>query len=203
MTKSVLTNQFKKSLAFVLPYQIATVVIALIAQLAGTPVGVGLVLLIILILWAPALLERVIRTKLPGSLQINYFVFVIAASLGGSGLGFYAHIPNWDTIVHLYSGIFLTWLGLFAVQQAEIKSKGKLPMWFGVLAGLSISLAFAVAWEIGEFLSDLFLHTTTQAGLEDTIVDMAAAVVGATIALILASLVFLPKSVLPRAFVKK
>ena len=52
-------------------------------------------------------------------------------------------------------------------------------------------MAFAAAWEIYEFASDTFLHTTMQAGgLEDTIVDMLAALIGATIAVIGSSVWF-------------
>jgi hypothetical protein len=202
--KQLSRNQMlKKSLLFVLPFQIVSLLIGIVAALSGAEdMTIGLLLVIVVTLWAPAALAWVTRVELPFALQVNYFVFIILSSLAGSGLGAYAWIPNWDTYVHAYSGVFLAWLGFFAVQQAEVSMKATAPKWLTIVMGIATALAFAALWEMGEYWSDTTLGTTTQAGLQDTIVDMVAALIGATLAIIL-TWAKLPASVLPHAFLGK
>lgn len=192
-----------KSLLFVLPFQITALLIGVVAALSGAEdMTIGLLVTIIVTLWAPAALTWMTRVELPFALQVNYFVFIILSSLAGSGLGAYAWIPNWDTYVHAYSGLFLAWLGFFAIQQAEGTMKATAPKWLTIVMGIATALAFAALWEMGEYWSDNTLGTTTQAGLPDTIIDMVAALIGSTIAIIL-TWAKLPASVLPKAFLKK
>lgn len=202
--KRVSRNQlFKKAIIFAVPFQIVTLLIGIVASLSGAKdMTVLLLAVIVVILWAPALLIWMTRVELPAVLQVNYFVFVILSSLVGSGLRAYEWIPHWDTYVHAYSGLFLAWLGFFAVRQAEGEMKATAPKWLAMSMGVATPLAFAVVWELGEYWCDVTLGMTTQAGLSDTIVDMAAALIGAMLAVIL-TWVNLPVSVLPHIFLKK
>lgn len=194
-------TNLKRSLKLALIFQIAWIIVFIIYALAGNSPSIGLLIVNLLILFAPALIEVVTRTKLPTAFQIHFYIFVTAASFLGSILEFYGSVPNWDTYVHVDSGVLIAWLGLFAVSRAENRAKGQLPKWFGVITAFMVPMALASLWEIYEFASDQILHTTMQAGgLEDTIVDMTAAIIGATIAIGIALLLKWPKSVLPKAF---
>lgn len=204
MIKTTLPKpQPRHSLALALPFQLGWAVAAIIYILAGNTMNVGFLVLLMTVLWVPTAVELVTRTKLPTALHIHYHAFITASSVMGSTFGFYALVPNWDTWVHIDSGVLLAWLGLFAIRQAEDQVGVRLPGWLSVAMCYASPLAFAALWEISEFLSDRYLHTTTQAGLEDTIVDMIAAFVGATIAIAIVSLAVSPKSVLAKALRKQ
>lgn len=193
-----LKPHIKRSFSLALIFQIGWVVAAVIALLAGVPVHVGLLVALLFVLWVPAALELITRTEFPIALKVHFYIFMTLSSVAGSAFGVYALIPHWDSLVHADSGILIAWLGLFAVQSVGESSKLRIPRWFVVSTALVTPLAFAAVWEICEFMSDTFLHTATQAGLQDTILDMASAGIGAIIAVMLMVWVKVPKSVLPR-----
>ena len=197
IVSSTARAQLKHSLKVALPFQISWVVAAVIILLAGGSVNLMLLVFLIPLLWVPAALELIAGGKMPDALQIHFHAFITASSVMGSTFGVYDVIPHWDTLVHIDSGILLAWLGMFVVRRAEEEVKVRLPLWFAVTAPLATPLAFAALWEVCEFLSDTFMNTTTQFGLEDSIIDMAAAVVGALIAVVAARWWAWPKSVLP------
>ena len=196
MTKSFLKPYVKRSLKVALIFQIGWLIAAGIGVLAHSSVHVPLVILMMVVLWVPAVLELITHTELPTILKVHFSIFLTAASVAGSAFGVYALIPHWDSVVHAYSGVFLAWFGLFLVQR--VQGKQHIPRWFTIFIAFATPLAFAAVWEICEFMSDTFLHTTTQAGLQDTILDMLSAGVGALIAVLLIVWLKTPKSVLPR-----
>lgn len=198
MTTISRKTPLKQSLAVALIFQLSWAVAALLALWAGAPVNVGLLVALMFMPWVPAAVELVTRTPLPLALQVHYHVFITLSSVAGSTFGFYALVPHWDTIAHVVSGTLLVWLGLYAVQRVELQIKKRLPRWFTIAVALATPLAFAALWEVAEFLSDTFLGTSTQADLEDSVIDMIAAVIGAVVGTLLALWLKRPKSVMPR-----
>ena len=204
MASSTFKPNVRRSLFLALIFQIAWIATGLIALLLGAEVKWPLLFANLLTLWVPALFEFIMKARLPDSLQIHYYLFITASSLVGSALGGYAFIPNWDTIVHIDSGVLLAWLGMYAVRYVEETRDIRFPAWFAAFVILATPLAFAVLWEVYEFMSDLLIHTTMQAGgLEDTIVDMLAALVGGLIAIILATWGLTPKTMAPRVWARR
>lgn len=180
----------RRSLIIALYFQIAWLVVGGVGVLAGGEVSWPLLFANLVTLWAPALFIVITRTALPASFQYGFAAFITASSLIGSALGGYGAIPNWDTLVHIYSGTLLAWFGFIIVGRAEASVKKRFPRWFSYIAAFMTPLAFAALWEIYEFTSDLLLGTSMQAGgLEDTIVDMAAAVVGSIVAVLVKTLI--------------
>lgn len=198
MTQPTWKPRLIYSLKVALGFQLVWVLAAVIAALGGVFVNIGLILFLIPLLWVPAALELMTKSKLPLVLHLNYHLFITLSSVAGSAFGVYAVVPHWDTFVHVYSGTLLAWLGFFAVKVAGEQAKARIRGWFAVSVALATPLAFAALWEISEYLSDTYLGTTTQANLEDSIIDMFAALIGAVIAAILAVWLTWPKSVLPR-----
>jgi putative Mn2+ efflux pump MntP len=199
MTSSIKVSSLKRSLSLALIFQIGWIVTVIIGLLFGKQLNIGLFILLLFTLWAPAALELITRTKFPTVLHVHFSILLTIASFMGSLFGVYALIPHWDSFAHWYSGLLLAWLGLFAVRAVQDKSKGKfsVPRWFSVSVAIVTPLAFAAVWEICEFTSDTYLHTHTQAGLQDTILDMVSAGVGAIIAVLILAWFDRPKSVLP------
>lgn len=192
-------SQLKRSLKLALYFQASWIIAALIVLIAGGTPGIGLIIAMMFILWVPAIFQLVTGITLPTAIHVHFHAFITASSIAGSAFGFYALIPHWDSIVHVDSGILLAWFGFFLVRSAEDAVHRTFPLWFSISVGFATPMAFAALWEISEFISDRFLGTTTQADLEDTIVDMAVAVIGAVVAILLALWLTRPKSVLPRS----
>lgn len=194
MAHGMNTQPLRRSLYIALLFQIAWVVTGLVFALSGAMVSWGLLIANLLTLWAPALFMLITRMQLSDGFQIGFAAFITAASFVGSALGGYGAIPNWDTIVHIYSGTLLAWFGFIVANSAEASIKKPLPLWFKNTVAFMTPLAFAAAWEIYEFSSDRLLGTSMQAGgLEDTIVDMLAALLGAVVALIISTIWFVKR----------
>lgn len=191
MARRMNSQHLRRSLFIALLFQIAWVLTGVLFALLGATVSWALLIANLLTLWAPAALMYVTRMQLSDGFQIGFAAFITASSLVGSALGGYGSIPNWDTIVHVYSGTLLAWFGFIIANTAERSVKSPLPLWFKNVVAFMTPLAFAAAWEIYEYTSDTLWGTTMQAGgLEDTIVDMLAALIGAVVALIISTLWF-------------
>lgn len=192
MTSTALRRYLKHSLIIALFFQIAWVITGLLFVAYGSTVNWGLLAANLLTLWAPLLFILVTRHNLSDGFQIGFAIFITASSLIGSSLGGYASIPNWDTIVHVYSGTLLAWFGFIIAGMAQNSVSKPIPLWFKNVVAFMTPLAFAAVWEIYEYMSDQFWGTTMQAGgLEDTIIDMLAAFIGAAVALVISTLWYL------------
>lgn len=200
------TSHFRLGTALKLAFafQLGWIIATIFCLLSGRHIALGLLPVNLIILFAPALLEFITRTKLPIALIINFCVFLTLAAFLGSVVGFYGSVNNWDTYVHAYSGTLITWLGFFVVQQAERSAKAQLPGWFALAAAFAICMGVASLWEIYEYFSDIVLHTNMQVGgLDDTMIDMISAGVGSLIAVAVAVFFKAPQSVLPKSLRKK
>lgn len=180
-----LRSPLYRSLVITLLFQLLWLLGGVLCTLTGMSVAWTLLIANLLTLWAPALLIKLTGMQLPEAFQINFALFITSSSLIGSSLGGYANIPQWDTIVHIYSGVLLGWFGIIVANQAEKAIKKQFPVWFKGFVAFMTPLGFASLWEIYEYTSDTLWGTSMQAGgLEDTIIDMLAALMGAIIVLV-------------------
>jgi hypothetical protein len=189
----------RASALLALPFQVGSVVIALVLAAVGADVEMPLILLLIPVYWAPLFVELVFRTRMPWPLQLSYLTFIAAGSFAGSALHVYWYFPLWDVIVHFYSGIMLGWLGLFLARRAEQRIGVALPRWLSLTLVLFTPMAFAAAWEICEFASDALIGSTAQLGLRDTMTDMIAGALGGVAAIVLVLLTRRPRSLAPES----
>lgn len=196
MKKASKSSDIKRSLLWALAFQASWVIAALITMADGGSVKFGLLLGLIPLLWVPAILQVWTHTKLPISIHIYFYILITISSVLGSSFAWYTYIPHWDSLTHAYSGVFLALLSMYTIKYLEEELSVHIPRWFVVAAALATPLAFAALWEIGEFTSDFFIHTATQAGLPDTITDMLSAGVGGFLATLVAVGFRAPKSLL-------
>lgn len=187
------------SALYALPFAVATVLIAVVLMVLGADVEIVLSLLLALSLIAPALVELVLRTPLPRPLQLHYHLFMILGPFAGSALHVYWIFPAWDTLVHVDSGVMLAWLGMLAVRRAEQRAGSPLPVWFGLCVAQMTAMAFAAAWELCEWGSDLIIGTAAQHGLSDTMEDIFAGTFGGILAIVLFMILRRPRSVAPQS----
>ena len=192
----------RTSALFALPFAIASLLV--VFGLAGLGWQVETLLGVVLAgtVFVPALVELVLRTPIPRALQLHYLIFIVVGPLAGSVLHVYDAIPRWDAYVHFDSGVMLAWLGMLAVRRAEERAGVPLPIWFGLSIVMAIPMAFAGAWEICEFVSDVVLGTTSQSGLEDTMLDIVAGTAGGLLAIVLLMVARRPRTVAPPSLLR-
>jgi hypothetical protein len=193
----------RRSLLLALPFQLAAIALAVLLSMFLPHIKVGLTVLLAAAMWAPALSELVLRTRMPWALQVHYLAFMFAGPFFGSALGVYTAIPDWDTLVHFDSGIMLAWLGMLFVRNAEDRIGTALPLWFAIVVIQATPMAFAAAWEISEYASDVIIGTASQrGGLEDTMTDIVAGTLGGMAGIGLLAMIGRPRSLAPRSLVR-
>ncbi len=124
----------------------------------------------------PRLLRR-LGIDVSGGLELVWLApFALAWGLG-EGMGLFERLPWWDCVAHAVAGA--TVFALAARWAARRLRAGRLAL--GVVCALA-ALAVGAAWEIGEFASDSWLGTATQAGNSDTVMDLVFDAAGAAAA---------------------
>jgi len=118
----------------------------------------------LLVLFLPSLLERRLRVEVPDAIEIMYFVFLYAAIYLGEVRSFYYRIPNWDLILHTFSGLMLGALG-FSVVNLLNRNRSvaiELSPAFVALFAFLFSVSVGALWEVYEFSVDGLLRTNMQ-----------------------------------------
>lgn len=124
----------------------------------------------ILVLFLPSMLEKRLRVFIPDAITTMFFIFLYAAIYLGEVRVFYYKIPNWDMILHAFSGMMVGALGFSIV---DLFNRDKhfdlhLSPGFVTLVAFMFACTVAVLWEFYEFGVDYFFGTNMQKyALED------------------------------------
>ena len=144
----------------------------------------------------PGMLEHKLKIEIPSNMLILYTIFLYSAIYLGEVKSFYYNVPNWDNILHTFSGAMIGALGFSIV--TLLNKTEKVPIVLSPLFGAGFSFCFAVTlgviWEFYEFTFDGILGLNMQkfalengtqligrAALTDTMVDLFVDAVGAFI----------------------
>ncbi|MBQ5695229.1 MAG: hypothetical protein IIV48_01085 [Clostridium sp.] len=144
----------------------------------------------------PGLLQKKLRINIPSNMLILYTIFLYAAIYLGEVKSFYYNVPNWDNILHTFSGAMIGAIGFSFV--TLLNKTEKVPMNLSPLFVAVFSFCFAVTlgvvWEFYEFTFDGLLGLNMQkfalengtqligrAALTDTMIDLFVDAVGALI----------------------
>jgi hypothetical protein len=110
------------------------------------------------------------------------FLVFVAHMILWHGVGAYEAFPPLDAPMHLVGGLaiaFLLWTAYTIGARSGTLGR---PNSTAIAAlTLTSTAACAVFWEFAEFLSDKYLGTNTQKGLEDTLLDLLLGLVGGAI----------------------
>lgn len=118
----------------------------------------------IAVMFLPSILERRLKINIPGFMHIVFIIFLYAAIYLGEVRSFYYLIPNWDTILHTFSGAMVGALGFSIVKLLNESDKVQIslsPLFVAIFA-FSFALAVGVLWEIYEFTFDKLLGLNMQ-----------------------------------------
>lgn len=124
----------------------------------------------LLILTAPIILRKRFLLNVPLVLTVAIAVFAFTAMVLGDGLNFYGRYPWWDSLLHLFSGGILSFVGLWVVH-ILLSDADKVVFsnkYFLALFLLMFSLSCGAMWEICEYTFDDLFGTNTQQFMETT-----------------------------------
>lgn len=151
---------------------IGSAIVSLILQDWGNAANA---LILVVLSAVPLFTERWVDLKLPLNIQIQYGLFILAGPYLGGYWGLYVAWPPWDTVVHFYSGIFISLALIVALGKALDAHQLVLPAWLEITLLITTKAFVALLWEIAEFSFDLVFDANTQDDNFDTMTDMIAA----------------------------
>ena len=160
--------------------------------------------------------ELVFRVRLPLFFEIMIMGFAFMSTALSTTYGFYALIPEWDSIVHTVSGMVFSAMGLCLAHLIfRDRLEGKHQALVFILFAFLIALAVGYLWEIFEYTADAVIENNLQCyrngivkdlgngtyivnslrgtGLIDTLTDMIVNCAGAVGFLLVFLILFLKK----------
>lgn len=138
---------------------------------------------ILLLTFAPAMIERRLRVPLPVEFTLLTCIILFASFVLGEVRDFYERIWWWDLALHGVSAMLMGFIGFLTVyvfhmtHRLEIKPLHIAAFTFG------FAVTIGTLWEIFEFLMDWYVGTNMQkSGLVDTMTDLIINAIGALVA---------------------
>lgn len=116
-----------------------------------------------LVLAAPFILKR-FQITVPISLSVLLGVFAFGALVLGDGLDLYGRFTWWDSLLHAFSGVLLSYIALWLIHiiMARNSKYIYLNKYFLALFLICFSVALGAMWEIIEYTYDSIMGTNTQ-----------------------------------------
>lgn len=144
----------------------------------------------------PKFIQEKKKLQIPNKMYFFYIIFLYCAICLGEVRSFYYKIPNWDTILHTFSGGMLGALGFSFVSlfNNEENFHLKLTPFFVAAFSFMFAIMLGVFWEVYEFAFDGLLGLNMQkfmlesgeqlmgrAALADTMEDLIVDMLGALV----------------------
>jgi len=174
-------NRVEMVIASVLQLSIGAVVVGALIETQWLLAFNGIVVL--LLSFTPAIIERRLRVPLPVELTLVTCVFLYDSFALGEVRDFYEKIWWWDLALHGLSALTVGVIGFLGIYVFYMTRRVR------VAAGWIATITFALAvsggtlWEIFEFLMDWYFGFNMQkSGLVDTMTDLLINAAGAAIA---------------------
>lgn len=123
-----------------------------------------------IILISPRLIKKRLNISVPIEIHGTIAIFAFSALVLGDAFNFYHTFPWWDSLLHFFSGIILSFIALWIIK-VIMNEKSKyiyMNRYFTALFVVTFSLALGAFWEICEFTCDGIFHTNSQQYMETT-----------------------------------
>lgn len=127
-------------------------------------------LLMMGIIILPDHLKDKLGLKIPIMLETSLTIFAFCGFVLGDVFDFYKKIPVWDSILHVFSGIILAYVGFVLIDYFVKRDSINLSMghMYICVSVVLFSLALGAIWEIGEYLVDDIFGTNNQQYMKST-----------------------------------
>ena len=138
---------------------------------------------ILLLTFAPAMIEKRLRVPLPVEFTLLTCIILFASFVLGEVRDFYERIWWWDLALHGMSAMLMGFIGFLAVYVFHMTHRIKIKPLHIAAFTFGFAVTIGTLWEIFEFLMDWYVGTNMQkSGLVDTMTDLIINAFGALIA---------------------
>lgn len=135
---------------------------------------------VFLLSFAPAILERQLRVRMPIELTLFTCVFLFASFALGEVRNFYDRIWWWDLLLHGSSALVIGIIGFLVVYVFYMTHRIRVAPVYVAVITFGFAITVGTLWEIFEFLMDWFFGLNMQrSGLLDTMTDLMVNATGA------------------------
>lgn len=140
-------------------------------------------LAILILTFAPAMIERQLRVKLPVEFTLITCVFLYASFGLGEARDFYDRFWWWDLLLHGSSAIVMGLIGFLSIYVFYMTNRVRVKPIYVAVITVALAISAGTLWEIFEFTADWAFGTGMQkSGLVDTMTDLVTDTVGGIIA---------------------
>ncbi len=138
---------------------------------------------VLLLTFAPAMIERRLKLTLPVEFTLITSVFLYASFALGEARDFYERIWWWDLALHGVSALTMGIIGFLGIYVFYMTNRIRIrPRWMATIT-FALAVSVGTLWEIFEYLADLWLGLGMQkSGLDDTMTDLMINAAGAALA---------------------
>ena len=138
---------------------------------------------ILLLTFAPAMIEKRLRVPLPVEFTLLTCIILFASFVLGEVRDFYERIWWWDLALHGMSAMLMGFIGFLAVYVFHMTHRIEIKPFHIAAFTFGFAVTIGTLWEIFEFLMDWYVGTNMQkSGLVDTMTDLIINAFGALIA---------------------
>lgn len=108
--------------------------------------------------------------KIPIVLETSLTIFAFCGFILGDVFNFYKKIPIWDSILHMFSGVLLAYIGFILIDYFVKRESINISMGhiYICISVILFSLSLGALWEIGEYLVDDIFKTNNQQYMKST-----------------------------------
>ncbi|MBP3576452.1 MAG: hypothetical protein J6J55_08155, partial [Paludibacteraceae bacterium] len=129
------------------------------------------------ILTIPVLLRKRFMIHIPLLITVVCALFGFVTMIMGDGLNFYGRFSWWDSVLHLFSGSVLAFVGLWIISimfenSSQVVLRNKTFIAFYVLL---FGLSCGAVWEVCEYAYDAIAGTNTQQFMATTTASIVSA----------------------------
>ena len=118
----------------------------------------------LIVMLLPSAINHKWSVPIPRAIYTCYYVFLYCAIFLGEVFDFYYVIPQWDIILHAFSGAMLSAFGFIMVDLLNMNQRipVSLSPFFESVFAFCFALALGTLWEIYEFSCDMILGLNMQ-----------------------------------------